>query len=173
MPDAQHGRNLEVSSWEAELKAELEQYDIRLEELPSELQRALRRRRAFTLVEGIDPADTYQGRIVAEDLIHGLLRHDQSTLAIQQLRLYAAHNGRLLNDGRPLTLEPIPPFPGFEQPVVIPIPDQLDDENGRSHSTTKNGQKPAGRLTLHTSRDNMWRVTRNCAHVGECPIVLE
>lgn len=157
IPDGQHGRDLEISSWESELKAVLEPYDIRLEELPSELLHALRHRQAFSLVEGIDPTEVYQGRIIADDLIHGLLRHDQSTLAIQQLRLYAMHNGKVLCDGKPLSLEPIAPFPGFEQPVVVEIPQELEDESGRGHSTTQNGKKSVGRLILHTSRDNMWR----------------
>ncbi len=157
IPDTQNGRNREVSSWEAELKIVLDRYDVRIEELPSDLRRALERRRSFTLVEGASPTGLYGNRIDVQDLIRRLLRHDQSTLAVQQLRLYAAHNGSMLNQGQPLSLEPIAPFPGFEQPIICQIPEELPDEVGRNQSTTQNGQKPIGRLTLHTLRENMWR----------------
>lgn len=157
MPDTSSGRDLEISSWEAELGVALKRYDWRLEELPEELQNAVRGREAFTIVEGVDPVNVYKGKLDVEDLIHKLLRHDQSTLAVQQLRLYAAHNGRILNEGKPLELEPIPPHPGFEQPVVHEIPEELPDDNGRLQSTTLDDTRPKGRVILHTSRDNMWR----------------
>lgn len=132
-------------------------YDCRFDELPQDLQKAIESRAAFTIVEGVDPIQIFKGKIVADDLTHKLLRHDQSTIAVQQLRLYAMHNGNLLNDGKPLELDPIPPHPGFEQPVVYEIPDQLRDDTGRAQSTTLDGSRPVGRVILHTSRDNMHR----------------
>jgi hypothetical protein len=74
----------------------------------------LRERQAFTLVEGVDPIDCYKGRIDAENLIERILRHDQATLAVQQLRLYAVHNNQLMRSGRPLELEPSKPYPGLK-----------------------------------------------------------
>ncbi|MCH7726675.1 MAG: hypothetical protein IH991_09380, partial [Planctomycetes bacterium] len=157
MPDVSNGRDLEISSSEAELRAALVPYDCRFEELPEELQNAIRARRAFTIVEGVDPVNVYKGKLDVVDLIHKLLRHEQSTLAVQQLRLYAVHNGRILNQGKSLELDPIPPHPGFEQSVVHEIPEELPDDNGRTQSTTLDGTRPQGRVILHTSRDNMWR----------------
>lgn len=157
IPNVSHGRDLEISSWEAELCEALTSYDCRLDELPSEVEKAIRARQAFTIVEGVDPVNVYKGKLDVEDLIHKLLRHDQSTLAVQQLRLYAVHNGRWLNQGKPLELDPIPPHPGFEQPVVHEIPEQLPDDNGRTQSTTLDDTRPRGRVILHTSRDNMPR----------------
>jgi hypothetical protein len=63
----------------------------------------------------------------------------------------------LIESGHPLALEPIPPFPGFEKPLVVAIPEELPDGNGRVQSTTQHGAKAQGRLTLHTSQDNMQR----------------
>jgi hypothetical protein len=122
----------------------LEPYDIRVEELPDEMQQALRAREAFTLLEGIDPIDIYLGRIDAESLAEKVLRHDQATLAVQQLRLYAAHNGRLIRGGRPLELEPIKPYPGFENPISYEIPEELPDDIGKIQSTTLEGKRPKG-----------------------------
>src|ERR1043166_9704993 len=39
-----------------------------------------------------------------------LLCHDQAVRAVQQLRVYAVHNGRFLQEGRPLELAPITPY---------------------------------------------------------------
>jgi hypothetical protein len=152
----------------------LEPYDITLAELPKDLQTALREREAFTLVEGVDPAETYKGRIDVEDLVGRILRHDQATLAVQQFGLYAAHNGRLLKGGKPLELEQIRPYPGFEDPKPLEIPEEIHDDSGKIQSTTLGGTRPKGRLILYTSAENMpnahkklkprWKVTYRTEH---------
>lgn len=169
MPDAASGRDLPISSWEAELESALTNFGLHVRDLPREVQISVAARAAFTLVEGVDPVSCYKGRIDAEDLVQRILWHDQSTLAVQQMRLYAVHNGRPMNHGKPLELEPIAPYPGFEQPMVHQIPDLLPDSNGVGQSTNLGGQRSAGRLILYTSRENMltaykklkprWKVT--------------
>jgi hypothetical protein len=169
MPTLVAGRDLPDALWDVELQRVLDSYDVKIAELPKELQNAIRKRESFTLVEGVDPTDTYKGRIDAEDLIQKTLRHDQSTLAIQQLRLYAIHNGQMMNNGKPQELEPIRPYPGFESPIPHDIPEELPDDNGRMQSTTLSGKRPKGRLVLYTSVENMhaaykkllprWKVT--------------
>ena len=158
MPSTGAGRQLPVVSWEVELQKALEPFDVTIQELPQDMQAALRGRQAFTLVEGVSPVtEFYKGKIDARDLIHKTLRHDQSTLAVQQVRIYAIHNGRPLNDNKPLELEPIEPHPGFEQPIVHEIPTELPDERGKKQSTTLEGKRPKGRLILYTSRQDMHR----------------
>jgi hypothetical protein len=169
MPTTASGCDLPIVSWEAELANALEPFDLVFADLPKEVQDAIHQREAFTLVEGVEPRGLYKGRIDAEDLVQKFLRHDQSTLAVQQLRAYAAHNGRFLNCGKPLELEIIAPYAGFEQPVVCEIPEELPDANGNIQSTTLGGERPRGRLILYTSQENMpnaykklkprWKVT--------------
>jgi hypothetical protein len=65
------------------------------------------------------------------------------------------HNGRVLNDGKKLTLPPIAPYPGLDAPIINEIPDQLPLESGQLVSTTEGGTRDRGRLTLHTSAENM------------------
>ena len=156
IPDAASARELPITSWEAELKHALAPYLIDFEDLPREMCSAIQSRKTFTLVEGADPTEVYKGHINADDLVHKVLRHDQSTLAVQQLRLYALHNRRLMNGGKPLELEPITPYPGFESPVVYEIPEEMPDDNGVMQSTTLNGSRAKGRVILYTSLDNMW-----------------
>lgn len=123
------------------------------------------------MVEGVDPLNLYlyKGRIDAKDLVHKTIRHDQSTLAIQQVRFFAIHNGRLINDGKSFELDPVEPYPGFEHPIVYDLPEELLNEKGDIQSTTLGGTRPRGRLILYTSRENMhaaykelrsrWKVT--------------
>ena len=158
IPNTAAARELHGSNWGYELRKALAPYNIEVSELPKDMRVAIREREAFTLVEGTKPIiELYKGKIDAKDLIHKTLRHDQSTLAVQQLRIYVIHNGRVLNDGKPLALDPIEPYPDFETPVVHDIPGELPDDRGESQSTTLNGKRPKGRLILYTSRQDMQR----------------
>jgi hypothetical protein len=161
IPDAASARDLPIASWEAEIRRALAPYLIRLEDLPREVRIAIQSRKAFTLVEGVDPVEVYRGRIDVEDLVRKVLRHDQSALAVQQLRLHGIHNGRLMNSGRMLELEAIPPYPGFETPLVYELPDELPDDNGVMQSTTLNGTRSKGRAILYTSKEDMPRAYKN------------
>jgi hypothetical protein len=183
IPDIPSGRDLPIESWQAQLREALAPYDLRMEELPREIREAINERQAFTLVEGVDPKDLLFKNRIPDDLVTKLLRHDQATAVIEQLRIYAAHNGRLLCDGKPLQLEKIEPYIGFERPRAYEIPELLKDDNGVPQSTTLQGTKPKGRLVLYTSRENMpsvykklkprWKITykANQNHIiGSKPI---
>jgi len=67
----------------------------------------------------------------------------------------AIHNGITENDGSPLQLEAITPYPSLEGSYVHEIPDELRDEDEVAQSTTQGGTKPSGRLILWTSEHNM------------------
>ena len=161
IPDAVNGREVAISSVEVELNRALNGYGLDWDNLPEIVRSAITSRSAFTLVEGSDPIELDRGQVGADELISRMLRHEQSTLAIQQLSLFAFHNGRLLNAGKPLELPPITPFPGLEGPFVYAIPDTLLIEEGGKISTTEGGQRPIGRLTLQTSNENMPRVYKS------------
>lgn len=174
MPDIVSGKQLPIQSWEHELRKALNPYDVSFEELPDEVQRALKERESFTLVEGLNPIGFYRDRIDANDLVQRILWHEQTTLAIQQIRFYAFHNGRELNNGKPLELEPIAPYAGYPTPLVYEIPEDLPDEKCNIQSTTLSGTRPKGRLILYTSNENMyttykrlkprWKITYRTQH---------
>jgi hypothetical protein len=185
MPNRSEGENAPAGPWEAELNRLLLPYNLTVEALPHALVSALAARQSFTLVEGEDPRDArdvFGGRIDAGSLLRRVARHDQSTLVLEQVTVYALHNGELDLEGEPLQLEEIPPHPDFELPRIFQIPEVLRDESGREVSTTIGSERPAGRLVLRTSRDNMpthyrtlkprWKVSYRTEHqmIGSKPV---
>jgi hypothetical protein len=155
IPSISSGRDVEISSFDAELASVLRPYGLSANDLPHRVRTAITARQAFTLVEGEQPTSLYKGRIDADDLIAKIVRHEQSTLSLEQVDFFAIHNGKLLNDGKKLVLPPITPYPELDSPVVHAIPPELPLENGQMVSTNEGGTKEDGRLILHTSMDNM------------------
>ena len=182
VPNAAAGREVPVPTIEADLQTALDPYGLAPDELPPEVYEAICARSAFTMVEGVDPVDFFRGRIDAEELIRKAVRHEQSTLALQQVDVYAMHNGIPMEEGRPLSLPEIPPYSGLEGPFVFEIPEELPVEDGTLVSTTEGGAKSKGRLILMTSQDNMhyayknlrprWKMSYRTAHqmIGSKPI---
>jgi hypothetical protein len=143
IPSVAEGREVRDVDWSVELQRALEPYGLEPTDLPSEVQESMRRRRCFTLVEGNDPTGLSRGRIEAPDLLLKVLRHEQSTLALQQMRVYAIQNGITLNEGKPLTLEAIRAYPGLEGPFINGF---LAKEEGRIYSLTAKGLAATARL---------------------------
>lgn len=183
IPNKEEGDNSAIDNWKTELNEALAPYGLNFDTLPRKVRIALDSREAFTLVEGVDPKDIFQGRIDTQSLIKKILRHNQTTLAIEQIsRIYASHNGVLVNNGRPIEFEEIEPYPGYDQPIEIPIPEELPDDNDNLHSTTLNETKPLGKLIICTSKENMpnayrklrprWKITYRTEHqiIGSKPV---
>lgn len=182
IPSITNGRDVEISSFEAELSNALGPYGISINDLPQRVRTAISHRQAFTLVEGEEPAELYKGRIDADDLIAKVVRHEQSTLSLEQVDFFVIHNGHVLNDGKRLVLPPITPYPGLDSPVVHAVPTELPLDNGEMVSTNESGTKDDGRLTLHTSVENMplayrnlkprWQITYRTRHqmIGSKPV---
>lgn len=182
IPSLTAGRDVEISSFEAELRQALQPYGMTIDDLPIGLRAAIKARQTFTLVEGEQPALLYKGRIDAEDLIGKVVRHEQSTLCLEQVDFFAIHNGRMLNGGSKLVLPAITPYPGLDSPVIHEIPAQLPLDNGELISTTESAAKEKGRLILHTSMENMpnayknlrprWQVVYRTRHqmIGSKPV---
>ena len=161
MPSLAAGRDIEISSFEAELRQALEPCGLTIASLPGPFRKAISARQSFTLVEGESPVSLYKGQIDADEFLAKVVRHEQSTLCLEQVDVFAIHNGHTLNEGKKLELPPIIPYPGIDSPVAHEIPDQLQLDNGQEVSTTEGGTKPKGRLILHTSLENMPNAYKN------------
>ena len=161
IPSLVAGRDVEISSFAAELKAALLPYGVEFECLPQEVRSAIQAREAFTLVEGENPTGLYKGKIQTEDLVAKVVRHDQATLCLEQLDIFVLHNGRAVGEGGPLRLPPITPYADLDSPIVHEVPAMLPLDGGDMVSTTEGGQRERGRLTLHTSSENMQAAYKN------------
>jgi hypothetical protein len=161
IPNLPAGRDVEISSFDAELRQAIGPYGLSIVDLPSPLRKAIAARKSFTLVEGEEPLMLYKGTINAEEFIAKVVRHEQCTLCLDQVEVFAIHNGRVLNEGKRLELPGIIPYPGIDSPVVHEIPDELELDNGQMVSTTDGRTKSKGRLILHTSLENMPNAYRN------------
>jgi hypothetical protein len=182
VPDASSGREVPIASVDVELRNILKLYGLETEDLPDQVQQAISERAAFTLVEGVEPLDTHRGQIDVDELIRRTVRHEQSTLALQQVHVYAMHNVSSVEDGKALSLPPIPAYPEIEGPFVFEIPDELPLSDGERVSTTEGGVRPRGRLILMTSQDHMqyayknlrprWKMSYRTMHqmIGSKPI---
>lgn len=101
----------------------------------------------FTLVRGIDPIDVQRFRVDAS--VDRLKRHPQSRQVVQRCRVSVVVNDRVHIER--LTPEPIPPKPGFEEPLVVRIPRVLQYRGAPiefpGHDTSM------GELTLRTAAE--------------------
>jgi hypothetical protein len=161
IPTRAKGREVGIASFDAELRSAIQPYGIRPEDLPPKVLDAMQARQAFTLVEGVGPTGLYKTRVDADDLISKVLRHEQCTLVVDQIDIFAMHNGRLINGGKKLQLPPIPPYPGIEHPEIFPVPEQLESVEGQLISSTEGGTRDPGRLVIYTSSENMYTAYKN------------
>src|SRR5205823_6083974 len=84
IPNTAGGRDAPAADVLIELDAVLRHYGLTHGDLPRPVCRAIKARKAFTLVEGVSPKDdasVFRGKIDADDLIRRTLRNDQATLA--------------------------------------------------------------------------------------------
>ncbi len=100
MPNLAAGRDVEISSFEAELRQALEPYGLSIASLPGPLRSAITARKSFTLVEGESPVGLYKAQIDADEFVAKAVRHEQSTLCLEQVEVFAIHNGRVPRHAR-------------------------------------------------------------------------
>jgi hypothetical protein len=155
IPDRRHGRDFPVADLRVELEKVLKPIECSLRTLPDMAAEALRLADGFTLVTGVRPKG-YGNRIPTRQLIENLQEHPQMIRTLELCKVYVVVNGELFDQGRPLTLPPIPPMEGAEEPKVIPIPGMLKDPSSEEQvSTSIGGSLPIGTLTLRTSDVSM------------------
>lgn len=155
IPDPDAGRSFDVDDVQAELDKALNSIGMRFEQLPSVAKSVALARRGFTLVSGHRPRN-FDVRRDAPRLVKQIADHPQMALTLQLCKVFVLLNGRPLADAHPMTLDPIPPDPGFAEPRVVAVPEVLvDPESGNEVSTTSDGSLEPGTLVLRTSEKRM------------------
>ena len=87
-------------------------------------------------------------------ILDALRGHPQCRVALETTRTYVAAGKKLLNGGKPLTLEEIEPYEGFAEPKVVSIPPVLKDPFDQSKVPTV-VEGTQGVLKLWTSDKQM------------------
>ena len=155
VPDPAEGRDYPVSDLQSELASALVPVGLALADLPQAVREKLGGVEGFTVVLGVRPRD-YKARVPAKKIVDDLIEHPQMIRTLQLCRVYALHNGEVLNGGEPLSPPQIAPMPGAGGPRAIRIPEHLRDPvSGVKQSTTEDGTFPEGEVVLRTSQKSM------------------
>lgn len=155
IPEREKGRDVPVKDLPTEFEKALKEIGTSLSIFPKNAMAALKSANGFTLLTGLGPKG-YKNKIPIKHLIDNLQHHPQMMISLEICKIYIIVNGRLDNDGNPLSLSEITPMEGAEEPRLFPIPDELVDPlNGEEISTTDSGALPLGKLLLKTSKTNM------------------
>lgn len=144
-----NGKNMKIDNPLKFLEGALSQIGLTLSDLPDEVQKQLPSVCGFTLLVGHEPKDV-TGKFLA-NWINILRSHKEMFIPLQNCEVYVIANRRLLNDGKPLSLENIAPMEQYRDPLLIKVPPELTDpESGKVVSTVGNGSFPQGELILRT-----------------------
>lgn len=97
--------------------------------IPNPILRMIERgETGFTVVRGIRPKKIVGKAIPVVRICDRLKYHPQARSPLKFSNVSVIHNGKILINN--LRLEEIEPMPGFDQPYVFEIPDQIELESG-------------------------------------------
>lgn len=155
VPNSEKGKDIQISSVIESIKSCFQVMKCDFTSLPESIQRIAIESTGFTFFCGISPR-YWQEREACQRLIESLLSHHQMITPLQICQIYVMVNGVPFNSGRPLELPRIDPYPGFESPRMITIPDVLRDPISNQNVSTRNGSGlPSGFIKIFTSDKNM------------------
>jgi len=164
VPNKDKGRDFGVPKPETVLESVLARAKCKLAYLPKPGIEAFRKSKGFTLVMGVKPKG-YSAGVPVTKLIDEIIDSPQMVRSLELCSVYVVHNGKLLNNGNPLTCPEIPPITGIKQPREVTIPDVLEDPvTGEIVRTRVKGLTVSGVLVLKTS-DKSMRWSRKSRHV--------
>ncbi len=164
VPDSQRGRDFSVEGLQAELEKALSQFRCSLDAFPKTALEAMKSADGFTLISGFGPKG-YESKIPVNHLVESLREHPQMIQTLEMCKVYIIANGKLINDGKEISLPEISPIEGAEKPRVIPIPTILKDPVSEQEVSTRNeGALAQGQLILRTSDVNMRYAGRKGRH---------
>ena len=128
---------------------------LKFDQLPKQAQEAFAVRQAYTIaqVNGVKDwtrsrPDTVR-RLIA-DMRRAVEIHPQATLSLESCAVWFVIDGQIVGDA-PAKVEYPDPFPGFAEPLVIPVPGDVIDPHTGEKISTGLGEEHTRYLTLRTS----------------------
>ncbi|MCJ7633416.1 hypothetical protein MUP77_13640 [Candidatus Bathyarchaeota archaeon] len=144
-----NGKDITVENPSGFLEEALSHIGLKLSALPEQVCKFLLNMSGFTLLIGHDPKDI-TGKFLTK-WIDNLRNHKEMMLPLINCEIYIIANRRLLNNGKPLSLQDIIPMVKYAEPRVISIPSELEDpESGKIISPVGGGELSQGKLILRT-----------------------
>lgn len=151
--------NIKENSPQVRLEAFLKSMDLDFSKFPASIQAAFTKRQNFTAVTidqvqewtkaRQDGMETRVGKIT--DLIKD---HGQTAQTLDTCDVWLLVDGQAVT-GAPLDVSALDPYPGFEKPIELEIPDVLPDPSTKeSVAMSVGGEKP-GLLRLETTKNNL------------------
>lgn len=151
--------NVAENAPEKRLGAFLDSMELEFHKLPVSIQTVFEKRKVFTAVlidqvqEWIKARQDGMGTRVGK--IADLIRdHGQTALTLETCDVWLLVDGQLMT-GAALQVSALEPYPGFESPIELDIPDLLPDPSTKEMvSMSIGGQKP-GIIRLETTKSNL------------------
>ncbi len=154
-----NGKNVNIDNLSDFLESALSQIGLTLSDLPNEVQKQLPDVCGFTLLIGHSPKDV-TGKFLA-NWTNILQNHKEMLIPLQNCEVYVISNRRLLNNGKPLSLESIVPMEKYEDPLIINVPSELmDPESSKVISTIGDGSFSPGEVVLRTMDKRIYQFHR-------------
>ncbi len=155
IPNREKGRDFPVPDSNLELERLLGELGCSVGSLPKAAMEALKTSHGFTLIRGVGPKG-YDKTIPVPHLIESLEEHPQMLMTLEFCKVYVVADGKVQNNGKPLSSPEIEPLEGVKEPRNIVIPQMLKDPlSDQNVSTTDHGKSAPGSLRLLTSQVSM------------------
>ncbi len=151
--------NIAESSPTNRLDQFLHNFNLAVGGLPSAVQAAFLKRKAFTAITVDQVAEWIKARIDGMDtrvsrLADLIMDHGQTALTLETCDVWLIVDGSPIKGG-PLQISGLDPYPGFEQPLEIAIPDILTDPSTKESVTISLPTQSSGKLRLETTKSNL------------------
>ena len=152
--------DVEESSPQIRLSETLASLRLSFEQLPEKVQAIFRKRNSFTVALLRNVID-WEGRrkpklksLSGPNLVEVLATHGQTAMTIETCDVWVIRDGKIVG-GQPIRPAEILPYPGFEEPIEIEIPDLLLDPDTEEMVRTQEAGEPKGALRLQTSQTQL------------------
>lgn len=138
----------------------LDALGLTFQQLPKDALAAFQKRRSFTVAQ-LNQVNDWEGRkkpklksMAGIGLVEALGTHGQAAMTIETCQVWVIRDGEIVGD-EPIRAVEIAPYPGFEQPLEIEIPDLLPDPETEESIKIYEAGDTKGLLRLHTSHSQM------------------
>jgi len=158
----QSGKALEDQSTGSPMSAfelALAEIGINYADLPPQARATFEARQSYTIAHVRGITDWVRSREetvrrAAAEVPRGVETHPQAALSLESCAIWFMIDGRVVGT-EPAKIQYPEPFPGFQEPIVIDVPESLiDPQSGEAVSTIEDPATPRC-LTLRTSRPSL------------------